>query len=664
MPVDLVIQLVGVLSFLILSIEYPLLLRRTGMAVLPAFLVTAVWYVSVPGMTIDSILVAVWALSLVLKLEIAGQLGLLRRKKVILWLVPVVGLVAAVWTSALGSELARVQIYLHILVCVATLLVTEQVVRNSDQLVQFVAICMGTFLLFNIYSYASLLLYESTDGGLFQVRASGLAMVGLFLVVAPLFTKTQQFRKRRVELSRPMVFSTTSLLIAGAFLVLISVLGAHGDDSLFGSEMQPMLVFLVVLVIGLSMASPGYRAKVRVWLDKHFFATKFDYNEQWRSLNSRLTLTEYGQHYEELALSALLSIHRLSTGIYYRKAGDDEFRPGKSIGITTSNLQMIDRGEHEAFFNKLAEGWIFTPLSSDHYQSRFNTLLPSELPKDTTFVLPISVGTELFGVIAIVDERGLELDLNWEDLDLLKMVGNQVSQFVANEIRNDELVVTRQFEAYHRITAFVMHDLKNLIAQQALVVENAKRFIDNPEFIADAMTTIENSVARMNRLLMRIRHDDELDAGGAFVTESTSLRSALELAVERSHATPEIDFHMEGDVIVVGDLENLSTGFTHLFTNAQEACQKEGDRVDVRVEVQGPRALCVIEDSGVGMDQDFIESELFRPFRSTKGRTGMGIGAYQSRQIFTGFGADIQVRSTKGKGSCFTVSLQRGSDEV
>ena len=109
---------------------------------------------------------------------------------------------------------------------------------------------------------------------------------------------------------------------------------------------------------------------------------------------------------------------------------------------------------------------------------------------------------------------------------------------------------------------------------------------------------------------------------------------------------------------MVGDIDNLSTGFTHLLTNAQEACQSEDGRVLVSVKLDNGRVMCSIEDNGVGMDRSFIENELFKPFHSTKGRTGMGIGAYQSRQIFESLGADLTVTSAVGEGTCFQVFLR------
>ncbi len=54
---------------------------------------------------------------------------------------------------------------------------------------------------------------------------------------------------------------------------------------------------------------------------------------------------------------------------------------------------------------------------------------------------------------------------------------------------------------------------------------------------------------------------------------------------------------------------------------------------------------------------DFIRNRLFKPFDSTKGLTGMGIGAFESREFVRNLGGDIRVTSVPGEGSVFRIVL-------
>jgi signal transduction histidine kinase len=80
----------------------------------------------------------------------------------------------------------------------------------------------------------------------------------------------------------------------------------------------------------------------------------------------------------------------------------------------------------------------------------------------------------------------------------------------------------------------------------------------------------------------------------------------------------------------------------------------------VHVEVgDGDNGVCIrVTDQGCGMSAPFIQKELFVPFHSTK-PSGLGIGLFQCRQIIQGHNGRIDVESTPGAGSVFTVWLPR-----
>jgi signal transduction histidine kinase len=63
-----------------------------------------------------------------------------------------------------------------------------------------------------------------------------------------------------------------------------------------------------------------------------------------------------------------------------------------------------------------------------------------------------------------------------------------------------------------------------------------------------------------------------------------------------------------------------------------------------------------VSDNGDGISEEYIEKNLFKPFKTTK-KKGLGIGLYQCKSIVEAHGGDIMVKSSKGCGTDFTVYI-------
>lgn len=87
----------------------------------------------------------------------------------------------------------------------------------------------------------------------------------------------------------------------------------------------------------------------------------------------------------------------------------------------------------------------------------------------------------------------------------------------------------------------------------------------------------------------------------------------------------------EKSLKVKADYDQLFMVIGHVIQNAQDATPKTGE-VKVSLKKAKGMVYVFIQDNGTGMSEDFIREQLFKPFVSTKGLTGMGIGAYQSRE--------------------------------
>jgi putative PEP-CTERM system histidine kinase len=224
---------------------------------------------------------------------------------------------------------------------------------------------------------------------------------------------------------------------------------------------------------------------------------------------------------------------------------------------------------------------------------------------------------------------------------------------------SNQLIVARQFESFNRTTTFVIHDLKNLIAQLSLLLANAEKHKHNPEFQADMLGTVESAVTRMNKVLAQLRRSSDVS-----LTQSVALADILNEAASSKQAfklrprleLPPVTLHVRAE------RERLVRAIGHLLQNALEATPPAGN-VTLRAFEESGQAIIEISDTGCGMDEAFIRTRLFQPFDSTKG-AGMGIGAYECRETLRAMGGSIEVESTPGHGTRFRLSMPLDNNSI
>jgi len=533
----------------------------------------------------------------------------------------------------------------------------EQLYRNARPTqrngLKFLCLGLAGIFAFDLFLYTNAVV----DG---QIRAifwnSRGFVVALCVPLIIISVKRISSWQRGIFASRQIVFYTTTLFAAGIYLILISVAGYLIRTLGIGWSETLQLVFISATVLGFFalILSERLRARVRVFVVKHFFETKYDYRAEWLRLIHTLTTEEDNLPLKKRSIKALAQIVDSPAGNLWMRPDDGSTylavaawdMPSLSASIATESQLAIFMRE-KAWVIDLADvlnnAKMYRPLTADD--------VPSDL-ENAAFLVPISHEAELLGFVSLSKPK-TPVTLNFEDYDLLKTAGQQIASYLAQEESTERLAENRQFEAFNRFTAFVMHDLKNLIAQQSLMVKNASKHKGNPEFFEDAMATIENSVARMNKLLSQLKSGDTSGP-----RERVGLSEALSEAIEKTQGgVPQPSFENKGDSLYANiDRERFTAVVAHLIRNAQEATSSDGF-VKVRLMEHDGQAVISITDDGCGMAADFIRNRLFRPFDSTKGSKGMGIGAYQARTFVTDSGGVLNVESETGQGTQVLIRL-------
>ena len=274
------------------------------------------------------------------------------------------------------------------------------------------------------------------------------------------------------------------------------------------------------------------------------------------------------------------------------------------------------------------------------------------------FIVPL-VHRESLRAFLVTGRPRAERAMDWEVFDLLKAVGRQAASYLAEEQAANALSDARQIEAFNRRFAFVVHDIKNLVSQMSLMMKNAERFGDNPDFQKDMLATVGNTVIRMQDLLQQFKAERSPDANPV----KPAPLGAMVARVGNQWRRQKPDLVLEvpdGDVTASINAPHLVTVLDHLLQNAVEAAGAEG-RIGLRLAKIDAEAMIEVTDNGPGMDETFIRDELFRPLRTEKGQ-GFGLGAFQARQLVRDMGGRLEVASVLGEGTTMRVVFPVATD--
>jgi putative PEP-CTERM system histidine kinase len=268
-------------------------------------------------------------------------------------------------------------------------------------------------------------------------------------------------------------------------------------------------------------------------------------------------------------------------------------------------------------------------------------------------IIPLFYEEQLLGFILLTNPLVVR-PINWEDRDLLKTAAKQIASYLKVMMTSSQLAENKQFEVFSRLSAFMVHDLKNVAAELELVAKNSKKFADNPEFVSDAFDTVDNTSKDIKRILKQLRHRYSMDEKNTLIDLISVLQDVVN---ERKILSPEPVFHSDHESVMVSiNRSRLTNVLAHLIENAQQATDESGE---ITVSVSTMDQICVIKirDNGQGMSKDFIRNRLFKPFDTTKGNAGMGIGMYESREFMRQMGGEIVVESEPGEGSTIILKI-------
>ena len=531
--------------------------------------------------------------------------------------------------------------------------------------IKYLLLGLGGIFLVRFYLLSHILMFHVLFG-VYLISGAATVFVGNLVIGASLVRNGLlgiEFTVSRLVLYRSVVVGVLGLylFVAGAMGWLLNWPGI--PDSLFWSL---LVVFASAMGLAMVMLSEDVRWRIKRFIGRHFYRSKYDYREQWtrftKRLGSILTLEELTPQ----LLGAVIETVGATRGVLYLaddREGQQHFAGAIGVSRMSPTLSISRELTHHFVAQRaplmLENGnGHHTPVSS-HTAELIESFKKAEL----AVLIPLIVQDRLVGLMAVGPER-TRAPYTHEDLELLTTFGEQAAGAIMTVRLSEKLAQTREFEAFHRLTSFVIHDLKNSISALSMLVQNALENFGDPDFQRDAIKTLSKTVERMKGLLTKLSSGpDTQDL--KFQPVDLAVVVAESVAPLMSGTRVKLVEELRPVPLADGDPEALQKVIQNLTTNAIEATEDDGEITIETYQDEG-RVVFAITDTGHGIPPEFLRRSLFTPFRSTK-KGGWGIGLYQAKWIVESHGGTIEVTSKEGIGTTFWVKLpvaeQRSREE-
>jgi putative PEP-CTERM system histidine kinase len=482
-----------------------------------------------------------------------------------------------------------------------------------------------------------------------------LLIANLFIAYPVLFPSRQTVP---ITISRHIISKSYTLLLAGLYLLIIGMLGKI--IQLIGKNLNLVFAFssafIVLLILMGILVSKSLKQRFISFVERNIYKSKYDYRQEWENFSRRVfCIFDLEELLPETidAVSESLKVDKIC--LMLKSDNKNEYFVASAKKPFDPNITFDADNE---FF-----GWLWRyskPLKIN--LSKRESELPEYYQKNVelfrqlgiSVCVPIIAQHDLIAILLLGQKVLPNDNYTTEDIDLLETMANQLAIAITNAKFNEELIISREMADFQRLSTFILHDLKNAVSMLSMLVENAEDKFDDPEFQQDALRTMSGAIARMNNLMTKFsRVPEKLEPN----LQKFDLSDLIRDVIAKIKMLPKISLNCEFQTVpqIMIDPEYIEKVIFNLITNAIEAMPKGGD-VSLRLYSQDNFIHLEVSDTGCGMSPEFINNHLFKPFQTTK-QKGIGIGLYQCQVIVNAHGGKIEVDSTEGVGSTFTVKF-------
>ena len=584
--------------------------------------------------------------------------------------------------------------YLYLLIGILLCLVQlENTLRfslgSNRRTTKYVIIGVGSVLAYHIYLASQAILFSFLD-------ISYLPVTSIVILISTIITMFAVVRSNllnvNIFVSRYIIYNSFTVLFAGAYLLVVGIVaqGIKMTGGTYDTFWSVLFTFTAILSLVVAVLSTGFRRRLQLFITRHFYRHKYEFRDKWMETIEKIGLSNDLSQIEDSLIemiSETMAVREVFLWIY-----EPVHREYSLVKSTISKVSQIRLKEDHPLILKIkdcaAPFYVnetekiplnppfskgenrFPSLERDGKEdNRFPPLekggeggfesVPLLMVTKATLCTPLKAGQgDLIGFILQGEDISGE-PYKKDDFDLLKAMASHAAERIRNIHLTHELLASKEAEAFHHVSSFFIHDLKNFVSTLSLLSHNAEEHIGNPEFQQDALKTLKLIVSKMNGMVSNLT---VLSKGIQINPARINVNEVVEetLSALNGNVSGKVVKDLEEIPLINADSGQLQKVFLNLLLNAIEASSpgEPDKKIMVHTYSRNGDVILSVADQGCGMTEEFINTDLFKPFRSSKSN-GLGIGLFQCKKIIDAHSGSLEVKSEVGKGSEFRVILPK-----
>ena len=326
-------------------------------------------------------------------------------------------------------------------------------------------------------------------------------------------------------------------------------------------------------------------------------------------------------------------------------------------------------------------GWVIEsgkPLIVEDVQkeSRFSDRFDSETGFRTRSLIcvPLIIRKKTIGALQVINKKN-EGPFTRDDLELLTALAQQIAVAIDNaklyqrleenfkltarelKITQQKLIRSERLAAMADLVQGVSHEVRNPIMSIGGFAARMKAGLEKNHKFQKYLDIILEQTSRLEKLVRDVK---ELSEMHTVYLQPVNLSNLLSKIIEDFSPTlPRQSIHLEADIeeglpTIILDKAQILRALKNIIQNSIEAMPK-GGTIKLKARLVDSRIRIVVEDSGIGIDKDKLDS-VHDPFVTSK-TTGPGLGLTMVYQTVKNHHGEIDIKSRGSKGTIVTFDL-------